>query len=85
MAAANEVFQDVAKMMGKKPKDVTFIGVHNRRTDHMGYSRKNRGVKPLKSQYFIDAMDEFRSEWNDVVYEVLYMVCSPFMEFGPQD
>ena len=46
--------------MGLKPKQVTYIGVHNRRTDHLEFD-KNRSVQePLSETYFEDAMEYFR-------------------------
>jgi hypothetical protein len=54
------VFGQVAKKMGKKRKEITFISVHNRRTDHLDYTRKEHKRGPLTPEYFYDAMDAFR-------------------------
>ena len=50
--------------MKVKKKDITFIGVHNRRTDHLAYSKEQFGNKPLTASYFHDAMDIYRYEYN---------------------
>ena len=55
-----EIYDEVARKMGKKKKDLFFVPIHNRRTDHLEYSRKKFNQKPLKADYFYDAMDEFR-------------------------
>ena len=36
---------------GKKPKEVTYVGIHIRRTDYNIYYKKEYGIKPIKSQY----------------------------------
>ena len=36
---------------GKKPKEVTYVGIHIRRTDYIIYWKKEYGIKPIKSQY----------------------------------
>jgi len=50
--------------MGLKKKDVTFIGIHNRRTDHLAYHLKEHNHKPLKPSFFYDAMDSMREDFN---------------------
>ena len=61
--AAQEVLDEVAARLGKRKRkdgDVTFVGIHNRRTDHIKWTKDNHNRKPLKPQFFYDAMDEFR-------------------------
>ena len=41
-------------------RKVTFVGIHNRRTDHLKFAEKIAGVKPIKKSYFKDAMEYFR-------------------------
>lgn len=57
-----EIFVDVAKKVGKDPSDITFITIHNRRTDHLDFVKQRDKKKPLKADYFYNAMDEFRYE-----------------------
>ena len=40
--------------------DVTFVGIHNRRTDFLKYIKEAESVDPLEKSYFYDAMDYFR-------------------------
>jgi hypothetical protein len=39
---------------------VTYVGVHNRRTDHLEFIQKTSNLKPIEIDYFYDAMDYFR-------------------------
>ena len=55
-----EIYDEVARKIGKKKKDIYFVGIHNRRTDHIEYTRRKHGQKPLKPSYFQDAMEEMR-------------------------
>ena len=56
-----------------KRKNITYIGIHNRRTDHLEYwqnylktlpfksiSVSNKKYQELGKEYFMDAMDYFR-------------------------
>ena len=64
----NEALHEVAKKMQKKPNDVTYIGIHNRRTDfhkHMletlkKTKEKKQDYEELGKDYFMDAMEYFR-------------------------
>ena len=52
--------KQVAKKLGKKPKEVTYVGVHNRRTDSVEFIKKDWFQEPLREDYFEDAMEYFR-------------------------
>lgn len=39
---------------------LTWIGIHNRRTDLSQYAWKKHGLVPLEEEYFVEAMDYFR-------------------------
>ena len=54
----------------KKRGKVTFIGVHVRRTDHLVYMKEFFQRKPLKADFFNDAMDYFREEYPDSYFIV---------------
>ena len=63
----NLALKKVAKEMKKKPKDITYIGLHNRRTDHLKFMRENVGMTELEElgkQYFMDGMEYFRYSKN---------------------
>ena len=63
-AAAEETLRDVSsarlEKSSHKSTEVTFVGIHNRRTDHLKFAEKIAGVKPIKKSYFKDAMEYFR-------------------------
>ena len=40
--------------------EITYVGIHNRRTDHLEFIRKTADLKPLQNDYFYDAMEYFR-------------------------
>ena len=42
---------------------MTFVGIHNRRTDHIDFMRKTADLKPIETDFFYDAMEYFR--WVD--------------------
>ena len=59
----NEALHEVAKKMQKKPKDVTYIGIHNRRTDQIPLLKKDmkgEDLEDLGVDFFINGMDYFR-------------------------
>ncbi|XP_059089721.1 galactoside alpha-(1,2)-fucosyltransferase 1-like [Tigriopus californicus] len=61
---AAQIIDHVVAQMGRPKKEITFIGVHNRRTDHLEYFERYFKKKPLKPSYFHDAMDIFRDEYD---------------------
>ncbi len=50
----------LARKMKKNPKEITYVGVHVRRTDHLKYIKEQNDMDPLDGEYFNDAMDYFR-------------------------
>ena len=49
--------------MKRKPEDVTYIGVHNRRTDFIGFMKhimKSEDIEELGEEYFKAGMEYFR-------------------------
>ena len=56
----NLALKDVAKKRNKKPKDLTYIGVHNRRTDHLHFVQntlKLDDAEELGKDFFEDGME----------------------------
>jgi galactoside 2-L-fucosyltransferase 1/2 len=51
----------VAKKMGKKLKEITFVGVHGRRTDSDEFVKRKWHDEQLGPEYYVDAMQYFRS------------------------
>ena len=59
----NLALKNVAKAMHKKSKDITYIGIHNRRTDHLDFMRKTMKMEDLEELgrgYFEDGIEYFR-------------------------
>lgn len=61
-----------------KNAEITFVGVHNRRTDYLEFRRKRLGLDPLYEDYFEDAMEYYREEYDHPAF--LYV--SDEMEWG---
>ena len=59
-AVADATVADVARRVVQSKNDVTYVGIHNRRTDHLNFTLKADRAKPLKPKYFREAMEYFR-------------------------
>ena len=53
-----------------KVKDVTFVGVHIRRTDHIQFMKQKYGSETLDADYYNDAMEYFQEEYDNCVFVV---------------
>lgn len=51
--------------------DITFVGVHVRRTDYKGYLWRTRKMNLADASYFHRAMDHFRSKFAHVAFVVV--------------
>ena len=60
-------FRQANKKKFKKRKDITYVGIHNRRGDHL-YFQKESGLKTLEPGYFIEAMEMYREKYKRVVF-----------------
>ena len=66
---ANIVFTDAARRIGKKPSEVTYIGIHARRgEDMLDYRERGLGLENLAEDYYLDAMEYFREEYDSPVF-----------------
>jgi O-glycosyl hydrolase len=65
-ATAEQTLRDVADVMKKSSRqdDVTFVGIHNRRTDHLEFVKRLAKAKPIGKKYFMEAMDYFRYDFS---------------------
>lgn len=72
---------NVAKKVGKDPKKITFVGIHNRRTDYLEFRRKRLGLDNLYEDYFDDAMAYFDEEYGDES-TVVFIYVSDDMKWG---
>jgi len=70
---ADRALADVARRYRKakglpKKTEVTFVGVHNRRTDYLDFRQKKLQLDNLYEDYFEDATDYFREEYENPVF-----------------
>ena len=70
-----------AKALGKKPKEITYVGIHNRRTDSVEFIKRDWFKEPLREDFFEDAMEYFREEYDNVAF----MYVSDDMEWGKEN
>ncbi len=59
----------VAKKMGLPRREVYFVGVHSRRTDHIQFHKEQTDQKPLKPSYFKHAFEEYR--WTPKLFKTM--------------
>ena len=81
MSKVTEIFDNVASEMGLMKQDITFVGIHNRRTDHLEFSEKMFRQKPLGPEYFKEKMNEFRADYNNIAF----LFVSDDMEWGREN
>ena len=51
----------------KKKKDITFVGIHQRRGDHVSY-RDEANIRELGASYFLESMEMYREKFKRVVF-----------------
>jgi len=57
----NQIFDSIAEKLKLKRKEITFIGIHNRRgEEYRQWMKKSLKKNPFKKTYFYDAMEEMR-------------------------
>ena len=76
------LFQIILNLLqvGKKPEKITYVGIHNRRTDYLEFRRKRLKLDNLYEDYFEDAMEYFREEYWDTT--VVFVYVSDDMKWG---
>ncbi|XP_050294031.1 galactoside 2-alpha-L-fucosyltransferase SEC1-like [Anthonomus grandis grandis] len=65
------------------PRNYTFIGVHVRRTDYIGYLQRKYNSTPVKPQFFQNAMAYYKRKYPNCLY--IFLSDDPgwcFKEFG---
>ncbi len=70
----------IARKVGKKANKLTFVGIHNRRTDYLQFRRKTLGLDNLYEDYFADAMEYFKEEYGED--SVVFVYVSDDMKWG---
>ncbi len=65
---------------------MTYVGVHNRRTDSIEFIRRGWHQEELDADYFLDAMDYFREEYDeDGEGGVAFLYVSDDMDWGRRE
>ncbi|XP_040569574.1 uncharacterized protein [Lepeophtheirus salmonis] len=81
---ANENLMSIKKQIGTK-KNVIFVGIHSRRSDHITFEKKI-GLKPLKNSYYLKAIRLFRQEFEKKKKSkknvIAFIFVSDDMEYG---
>ena len=67
--------------LGKPSSKVTFVGVHDRRTDYLEFRKRTLMTEDLDEEYIPDAMEYFREEYGDSS-EVVFVYTSDDMKWG---
>ena len=64
------------KKKKRETQETLFIGLHNRRTDHLGLQREG-GWVPLEAGYFLEAMELYRAWFRGHSLVFLYISDDP--------
>ena len=69
--------------VGVPTDKITFVGIHNRRTDYLDFRRRVLGLSNLYEDYFADATDYFVEEYgDDDDTTVVFIYVSDDMKWG---
>ena len=60
----------LARKRKLKPKDVTFIGVHARKTDHEDFMKTQHDLDPIEDDYYNDAIEYYRENYDNCIFVV---------------
>jgi galactoside 2-L-fucosyltransferase 1/2 len=52
-------------------KNITYVGVHVRRTDYIGYLKRKYNASPVKPDYFLRHMNVFRNKYKPIMFVVV--------------
>ena len=59
----DRALKKVTEGMKKNPKEITYVGIHNRRADHLAFMKKRMKMQDMEElgvDFFMDGMDYFR-------------------------
>ena len=63
-------------------KEFVFVGIHSRRTDHLDFQVNRLGLIPVKSSYYLDAIDLFKSKFPAKKYNLAFIYVSDDLAWG---
>jgi galactoside 2-L-fucosyltransferase 1/2 len=52
-------------------KNITYVGVHVRRTDYIGYLKRKFNASAVKPDYFLRQMNVFRNKYKQIMFVVV--------------
>jgi galactoside 2-L-fucosyltransferase 1/2 len=52
-------------------KNITYVGVHVRRTDYIGYLTRKFNASTVKPDYFLRQMNVFRNKYKPIMFVVV--------------
>ena len=64
-----------------KKKELIFVGIHCRRTDHLEFEKKQSQIS-VALDYYFEAMDMFRKRFNSKKEKVVFVFVSDDMDWG---
>jgi len=82
---AELTLQQISKKVDIKSSELTYIGIHNRRTDYLEFRRRRLGLENLYEDYFEDAIAYFKEEYGDPSMNnknVVFVYVSDDMKWG---
>jgi galactoside 2-L-fucosyltransferase 1/2 len=63
--------QNLLHTASRGKKNITYVGVHVRRTDYIRYIKRKYNASPVKPDYFLRHMNVFRNKYQRVMFIVL--------------
>jgi galactoside 2-L-fucosyltransferase 1/2 len=63
--------QKLLHTASKGMRNITYVGVHVRRTDYIGYMKRKFNASPVKPDYFLRHMNVFRNKYQRVIFVVV--------------
>ena len=72
----HQIKKEMKQTRKKETKETLFIGIHNRRTDHLSLQREG-GWVPLEAGYFLEAMETYRAWFPGQNLVFLYISDDP--------
>ncbi|KAF4529469.1 hypothetical protein B566_EDAN015581 [Ephemera danica] len=69
--SAQNILRNFGQSYGNDTQNLTYIGVHVRRTDYKGYLWRTRKMNLADAAYFHRAMDYFREKYKHVAFVIV--------------
>ena len=63
--------QKLLHIVSRDMKNITYVGVHVRRTDYIGYLKRKFNASAVKPDYYLRHMNVFRNKYQRVMFVVV--------------